>query len=313
MYAGKHPHRHAFPGMLTLFSLFPHPAVCLRGRLPPSLRWPIHITIKAVPHKHIWGNTHRIMHQCICMRTSSSVSQPLVTLWFPPLLPPPTGNLLYNLTVVSVRLCASTVNGQNTKWVWKLSLYWLCCRNRVELYMHLEITVSMCAERERKTKQQRSEVHYVESAVNYAGLIFTHSSLCLWCPLSTALVGFGCILVCPLPPHHLLGPPDCNRSPSLPPLRMQASLHAVHSLSAISKCHSLLPFSYRRDWKKSNTCKQTEIWTLMGGEIESIDCQGMQTRRRAITPTHTPVPVLFRCLKWRKPPSYLITSISWNL
>lgn len=40
-------------------------------------------------------------------------------------------------------------------------------------------------------------------------------------------------------------------SSSLPALSMQALLHVVHSLSAISKCHRrLLPFSYRRDEKK---------------------------------------------------------------
>lgn len=130
-------------------------------------------------------------------------------------------------------------------------LYGFCRRNRVELYMHLEITMSMCreGEGERKTKHLRSEVRYVESAVNYSGLIFTHSSPCLWCPLSTALVGFGCIIVCSLPPSHSRGPPDCNRSLSLPALSMQALLHAVHSLSAISKCHHLFPFSCRQDEK----------------------------------------------------------------
>lgn len=160
---------------------------------------------------------------------------------------------------MSIRLCVGTVNGQNTKQVWKLSLYWLRCRNPVELYMHLDITVSTCVERERKTKRQRSGVRYVESAVNYVCLIFTHSSLCLWCPLSTALVEFGSILVCPLPSHCLFGLPDCNRSPSsLPALSMQACQHAVHSPSAISKCHSLLPFSSQTD-RKPNTRKQTEI------------------------------------------------------
>lgn len=161
--------------------------------------------------------------------------------------------------MVSIRLGAGTVNGQNTKQVWKLSLYWLRCRNPVELYMHLDITVSTCVERERKTKRQRSGVRYVESAVNYVCLIFTHSSLCLWCPLTTALVEFGSILVCPLPSHCLFVLPDCNRSPSsLPALSMQACQHAVHSPSAISKCQTLLPFSSQTD-RKPNTRKQTEI------------------------------------------------------
>lgn len=267
MYAGQRPHKHAFPGVLTLFSSFPHPAVCLLRRLPPSLGWPIHITIKVACHKHVWGNPRRIMHRWICMRTSSSASQPLVTLWFPPLpllLPPPTGNLLYNLTVVGIRLCAGRVNGQNTKQVWKLSLYWLCSRNPVELYMHLDITVSTCVEREWKTKRQRSGVRYVESAVNYVCLIFTHSSLCLWCPLSTALVEFGSILVCPLPSHCLFGLPDCNRSPSsLPALSMQACQHAVHSPSAISKCHSLLPFSHRRIENPTHANRlRFELWLV---------------------------------------------------
>lgn len=62
MYAYKHPHRHVFPSMVMLFSLFPHPAVCLLGRLAPRLRWPIRVTIEVVLHKHIWGNAHRIMH-----------------------------------------------------------------------------------------------------------------------------------------------------------------------------------------------------------------------------------------------------------
>lgn len=51
MYAGQHPHKHAFPGVLALFSSFPHPAVCLPRRLPPSLGWPIHITIKVACRK----------------------------------------------------------------------------------------------------------------------------------------------------------------------------------------------------------------------------------------------------------------------
>lgn len=61
----------------------------------------------------------------------------------------------------------------------------------------------MCVDRKRQREKQStrsSEVRYVESAVNYAGPQFTYSYPCLWCPLSTALVEFGCIIVCSLLP-----------------------------------------------------------------------------------------------------------------
>lgn len=98
------------------------PFVCLEDCLPFQ-RWPVRITVKVAPRKHIGGGTHRVVHKHICMKTSSSVSQPLVTFLFPPLpllLPPPTGNLLYILTVVGVCLCAGAVNDPNTKQVYTL-------------------------------------------------------------------------------------------------------------------------------------------------------------------------------------------------
>lgn len=61
-----------------------------------------------------------------------------------------------------------------------------------------------------------------------------------------------------VPSHRLASPrppppPDCNRSSSLLPLSMQALLHAVHSLSAIRKCHRLLFF--QKDRKLNGTEK----------------------------------------------------------
>ena len=247
---------------LILPSVYLHvvPFVCLEDCLP-FLQWPVRITVKVAPRKHIGGSTHRVVHKRICMKTSSSVSQPLVTFWFPPLpllLPPPTGNLLYILTVVGVCLCAGAVNDLNTKQVYTLFSIRALLEMQGWIIHASEIT---CLEMERKTKPQRSKVRYVESAVNYTGLIFTLSSPCLWCPLSTALVRFGCIIVCSLPsPRFAPSPPDCNRSSSLLPLSMQAFLHVVHSLSAISKCHRLLFFIKTESWAEQKN------WTLMGGK-----------------------------------------------
>lgn len=121
---------------------------------------------------------------------------------------------------------------------------------------------------------------YVESAVNCAGLLFSHSSPCLWCPLATALVEFGSIIVCSLPPSPSLRPSDCNRSCSLPALSMQALPHAVRSLSAISKCHRLLQFFFpidrvrKKSKSKMNMRKQRKKFTLMRGGDEGINTLG---------------------------------------
>lgn len=126
-------------------------------------------------------------------------------------------------------------------------------------------------EMKRKTKPQRSEVRYVESAVNYAGLIFSLSSLSLWCPLSNCTCWIW-MYYCLFPPIASLRPvpppPDCNRSSSLLPLSMQARLHAVHSLSAIRKCHRLLFFSERQKAERNRKKLKAD-----GREIE---CNGFQ-------------------------------------
>lgn len=242
------------------------PFVCLEDCLPFQ-RWPVRITVKVAPRKHIGGSTHRVVHKHICMKTSSSVSQPLVTFLFPPLpllLPPPTGNLLYILTVVGVCLCAGAVNDPNTKQVYTLFSIRALLEMQGWIKHASEITLSTCMEMKRKTKPQRSEVRYVESAVNYAGLIFSLSSLSLWCPLSNCTCWIW-MYYCLFPPIASLRPvpppPDCNRSSSLLPLSMQARLHAVHSLSAIRKCHRLLFF--QKDRKLNGTEKN---WRLTGGK-----------------------------------------------
>lgn len=117
MYAFKHPHRHAFPHSPSLLSLFLTSCLLFTVKIASE-------TFTACTYYRqggapcIWGNAHWTVHLCICMRTSSSAPQPLVPLISSPgllLLPPPTGNLLYTLTVVGVCLCASAVNGWNTK------------------------------------------------------------------------------------------------------------------------------------------------------------------------------------------------------
>lgn len=37
-------------------------------------------------------------------------------------------------------------------------LYGLCCKNRVELYMHVEISANVCGEGERETKTKHEKV-----------------------------------------------------------------------------------------------------------------------------------------------------------
>lgn len=54
-------------------------------------------------------------------------------------------------------MCASTVKGWNTKYVYTLFLYGLCLRNRAELYMPSEITVRMCMKRKRGEEKQSSK------------------------------------------------------------------------------------------------------------------------------------------------------------
>lgn len=59
-----------------------------------------------------------------------------------------------------------------------------------------------------------------------------------------------------VPSHHLARSARLIAiASSLPALSMQVLLHAVHSLSAISKCHHLYPFTYTgwRERKKRLT------------------------------------------------------------
>lgn len=148
---------------------------------------------------------------------------------------------------------ASAAKGWNTKQVYMMLLYALCCRNKDELYIYLEIPVNIRRVRRRKTKQRRLDVHQFRWA---------HVNPFLFL---SPMPSVDC--TCWILMHHCLFPPtvslsqsdsDCNRSSSFPALSMQVLLHAVQSLSAISKCHHLLPFSCRRGRKKPNTCKQAE-------------------------------------------------------
>lgn len=97
----------------------------------------------------------------------------------------------------------------------------------------------------------------------HLGWLHIHPFLCL-SPVSTALVEIVCIVVCSLPQPPFLSPSDCNRSSSFSPLSMQAPLHAVHWLTAISKCHCLLPFSCRQKTEHTQVGKteSNEWWQM---------------------------------------------------
>jgi len=156
-----------------------------------------------------------------------------------------------------------------------------------------------------ETKQQRSEVCCVKSAVNYTGFLSTHSAPRLWCPLSTALVEFGCIIVYSLPPLCSLGPPwlQSELQPSgIKYARSPATCGAFAS-SNQQMPPTLASFLETR-WRRTKPRKQT-------GTLHTDRGQGggqwmLTTWRYEL---HTLVIVQLSYLQWRPPPpSYLIIS-----